>query len=146
MQHGGHTGNDTYRDFYAPRNPGTDSQNSYLGDDLRTVVNDLFCGMTLSRNPELWQRLPAEKQHELENTPEFVAIEEKLEQLTLKSNDDPAATDRRKELHAQKRKLVSDELRRCQKLQPRKLPSKGQEPEQVGHHCTQFTRTSQLMP
>jgi hypothetical protein len=72
--------------------------------------------MTLSRNPELWQSLPAEKQHELENTPEFIAIEEELEQLDFKSKDESTARDRRKELQAQKRKLVSEELRRCQKL------------------------------
>ena len=146
MQHGGHTSDDTYGDFYAPRNPGTDGQNSYLGDKPRTIINDRFRAMTLSRNPELWQSLPAEKQHKLENTPEFLAIEEELEQLALKTKDDPMARDRRKELHAQKRKLVSEELRRCQKLQPRKLAPKGQKQEQVGHHRTQFARTRQLMP
>lgn len=93
MQHGGHTGNDTYGDFYAPQNPGTDGQNSYLGDKPRTIVNDRFRAMTLSRNPELWQSLPAEKQHELENTPEFLAIEEELQQLTVKFKDDPVARD-----------------------------------------------------
>ena len=146
MQHGGHTGEDTYGDFYAPRNPGTDGQNSYLGDKPRTIVNDRFRAMTLSRNPELWQSLPAEKQHILENTSEFLAIEEELEQLAFKSKDGSVARDRRKELHAQKRKLVSEELRRCQKLQSRNLHLRGQKPEQLGHHRTQFTRTSQLMP
>ena len=127
-------------------NPGTDGQNSYLGDKPRTIVNDRFRAMTLSRNPELWQSLPAEKQHELENTPEFLAIEEELEQLAVKFKDDSVARDCRKELHAQKRKLVSEELRRCQKLQPKKLPSKGQKSEQVRHHLTQFSRTRRLMP
>ena len=61
--------------------------------------------MTLSRNPELWQSQPAEKQHELENSPEFIAIEEELEKLPFGLEDDPAARDRRrKELHTQKRK------------------------------------------
>ncbi|KAL8735401.1 MAG: hypothetical protein Q9166_000946 [cf. Caloplaca sp. 2 TL-2023] len=147
MQHGGgHTGNDTYGDFYAPRNPGTDGQNSYLGEKPRTIVNDRFRAMTLSRNPELWQSLPAEKQHKLENTPEFLAIEEELEQLAVKCKDDLLARERRKELHTQKRKLVSEELRRCQKLQFRKMASKGQKYEQVGHHFTQFSRTRQLIP
>lgn len=146
MQHGGHTGNDTYGDFYGPRNPGTDGQNSYLGDKPRTIVNDRFRAMTLTRNPELWQSLPAEKQHELENTPKFLAIEEELEQLAVKLKDDPIAKGRRKELQAQKRKLVSEELRRCQKTQPKKMPSKGQKVEQVGHRFTQFSRTRQLMP
>lgn len=89
--------------------------------------------------------IASREQHELENTPEFLAIEEELEQLAFKFKDDPVARDRRKELHAQKRKLVSEELCRCQKLQPRKLHSRGLKPEQVGHHRTQFARTSQLM-
>lgn len=147
MQHGGHTSANTYGDFYAPRNPGTDGQNSYLGDKPRTIVNDLFRAMTLSRNPELWQSLPAEKQHELENSPDFIAIEEELEKLSSKPKEDAAARDhRRKELYAQKRKLVSAELRKCQQLQPRKAPSKAQKTEQIGHHRTQFSRTKQLMP
>lgn len=114
-----------YSDFYAPRNPGTDGQNSYLGNKPRIIINNRFRAMTLSRNPELWQSLPAEKQYELENSPNFIAIEQELEKLSSEHKDDPVARDhRRRELHTQKRKLVSTELRRCQKLQPRKLPSK----------------------
>lgn len=45
--------------------------------------------MTLSRNPELWQSLPAEKQHELENSPDFIAIEQELERLSSEHKDDP---------------------------------------------------------
>lgn len=103
--------------------------------------------MTLSRNPELWQSLPAEKQHELENGPDFIAIEQEPDNLSSEHKDDPVARDRhRKELHTQKRKLVSAELRRCQKIQPRKPPSKLQKTEQIGHHRTQFTRAQQFMP
>jgi len=122
MQHGVHTSEDTYGDFYTPRNPGMDGQNSHLGNKPRTIVNNRFHAMTLSRNPELWQSLPAEKQHELENSPEFVAMEEELEQFSFKPKDNTAARDHRRELHAQKRKLVSEGLRRCQKLQLRNCP------------------------
>lgn len=89
MQHGGHTSDNTYGESYAPRNSGTDGQNSYLSDKARTMVNDRFRAMTLSRNPELWQSLPAEKQHELENTTEFLVTEKELEQLSSKPKDDP---------------------------------------------------------
>ena len=99
MQAGGHSGEDTYRDYYAPPNPGTDGQSAYLGDKPRTIVNNYFRSMTLSRNPELWQSLPAEKQHDLENSPEFIAIDEQLKALSLGSNDDSVTKDRRKELH-----------------------------------------------
>ena len=40
---------------------------------MGSIVSDLFRGMTIARNPELWQSLPAEKQDELESTPEFIA-------------------------------------------------------------------------
>jgi hypothetical protein len=102
--------------------------------------------MTLSRNPELWQSLPAEKQNELENSSEFIAIEKELETLTLRSKDDSETKDRRKELLTQKRKLVSDELRVFQKLQPRKHPSKAGEYGVGGHHRTLFQRFRGLMP
>jgi hypothetical protein len=60
----------------------------------------------------LWQSLLAEKQNELKSSPEFVAIEEELESLSLGSRDDPLIRDRRRELHALKRRLVSEELRK----------------------------------
>ncbi len=60
MKHGGHSSEGTFRDHYMPNN-GTDGQNSYLGGELRSIVTDLFRGMTLSRNLDLWQSLPAEK-------------------------------------------------------------------------------------
>ena len=136
----------TYRVFYAPNNSGTDGQNSYFGGELRSIVNDLFRGMTLSRNPELWQSLPAEKQHKLENTPEFVVIEEELKVLALPENTDSTAGNRRKTLNAQKRKLVSEELHKWQKLQPSNIPFSADGNDLIGYQRTQFHRTRCLMP
>jgi hypothetical protein len=93
-KYGGHRDENTYSDYYALENPGTDGQGSYFGDDLRTNVNDQFRSMTLSSNPELWQSLPAEKQNELKNSPEFIAIEEELENLSLDSRDDSTIRER----------------------------------------------------
>lgn len=101
--------------------------------------------MTLSRNPELWQALPAKKQDELENSPEFIAIEEGLEVLSLKPTDNSIARDRRKKLRAQKRKLVSEELRKFQKLQLRKLFSKTDKSDLKDHQRTRFPRVCDLM-
>lgn len=67
---------------------------------LRSIVNDRFRAMTLSRNPKLWQSLPTEKQNELETSPEFITIEAKLEAFSFGSTDDSTARDRRKELRA----------------------------------------------
>lgn len=54
MKHGEHRNRNTFRDSYIPNNAGTDSQGSYFGDELRSIVYDHFCSITLSRNPELW--------------------------------------------------------------------------------------------
>jgi hypothetical protein len=48
----------------------------------------------VSRNPELWQSLPAKEQDELENSPEFRTIEDELENLSLSSKDDLATKNR----------------------------------------------------
>jgi len=103
--------------------------------------------MTLSCNPELWQFLSVKKQHELENSLKFIIIEEKLKKLSFELKDNSVTRDRCcKELHMQKRKLVSAKLHRCQKLQLRKLFFKAQKMKQIRHHHTQFSQTKQLMP
>jgi hypothetical protein len=104
--------------------------------------------MALSHNPDLWQSLEAEKQNELENSPEFIAIEKELEDLPLESRN------RRNELRAQKRKLVSEELRKCQRFQQRRLSSKadkgdkrvmmGPSPRSISLHPRSDARTRPL--
>jgi hypothetical protein len=54
----------------------------------------------MSCNLELWQSLPAKEQDELENSPEFKAIEDELEDLSLSSKDDLVTKNQRKELQA----------------------------------------------
>ena len=98
MKHGGHRDERTYCDSYMPNNAGTDLQGGYFDGKVRSIVNDRFRGLTLHRNPELWQALPARKQYELENSPEFTAIEEEIEALAAKAKTDSAAKDRRNAL------------------------------------------------
>ena len=112
---------------------------------LRSIVNDRFCAMTLSRNPKWWQSLPAEKQNELETSPEFITIEAELEALSLGSTNDSTARDCLKKLRAQK-KLVLDELRKFQKLQRQKLSSKADKSNLTSHHRTRYTRICGLIP
>lgn len=66
--------------------------------------------MTLSRKPDLWQFLLAEKRCDLEASPEFIATSQQLE--TLKRKPGSTKQDRRK-FYAQKQKLVTAELRKC---------------------------------
>ncbi len=90
--------------------------------------------------------VPAEKQHKLENAPEFVAIEEELKVLALPENTDSTAGNRRKALSARKRKLVSEELHKWQKLQPSNVPFSADGNDLIGYQRTQFHRTRCLMP
>jgi len=128
------------------KNAGTDLQGGYFDGALRSIVNDRFRGLTLHRNPELWQALPARKQHELENGPEFIAIEDEIDALAPKTKTDPAARDRRQALMADRRKLLSEELCRFQKLQPSKLLASPDDAELMGYHRSQFHRVRRLMP
>jgi hypothetical protein len=48
----------------------------------------------------LWQSLPVKEQDKLENSPEFRAIEDELENLSLSFKDDLVTKNWRKELQA----------------------------------------------
>ncbi|KAK3169331.1 hypothetical protein OEA41_008714 [Lepraria neglecta] len=146
MKHGGHKDERTFGDSYMPNNAGTDLQGGYFDGKLRSIVNDRFRGLTLHRNPELLQTLPAREQHKLENSPGFTTLEDEIEALAPEAKTDPAAKDRRGALMAEKRKLVSEELLKCQKLQPSKLLSNADDADLTGYHRTQFHRVRRLMP
>ena len=79
--HAGHMMTGSPENYYRPRNLWKDGQAAYFGDAPLSLVIDLFRAMTLSRNLELRQSLPAEKQHGLESSAEFTEIEEKLDRL-----------------------------------------------------------------
>jgi hypothetical protein len=70
--------------------------------------------MSLSRNPELWQSLPAKKKHDLENRLDFVALDEEIKNLKGKAGS--ANRDRRQKLYIQISRLVAAELCKYQKL------------------------------
>jgi len=97
---------------------GGHKQDAYFGDnEMRTIVSDYFRSLTLRRNPNLWQSLPAERQHELEGSPEWTSLEYELEALSLVP-EDSAVKNRRRALNKQKRKLVDCELAKFRRLQP----------------------------
>ncbi|KAL8922150.1 MAG: hypothetical protein Q9208_005345 [Pyrenodesmia sp. 3 TL-2023] len=140
MKHGEHKDERTYCDNYQPNNAGTDLQGGYFDGKLRSLVNDRFRGLTLHRNPELL------KQHELEKSLEFTTLENEIKALAPKAKTDPAAKDRRGAPMVEKRKLVSKELLKCQKLQPNKLLSSADDADLMGYHRIQFHRVRCLMP
>lgn len=115
MKYAGQKDANAYNNHYQPNNSGTDGQGSYFGSQVRTVVNDLFRGLRLERNPQLLQSLPAEKFHELKMSLDFVATEEELAGLLGKQ--DPYSISRRSQLYAKRRKQIDRHLKQCRKLQ-----------------------------
>jgi len=126
-----------------------DGQNSFLNQPLRTDFIEDMRGISLHCNPELWQSLPAKMQHELQQRPDFIALQEKLTNL---NNNITTTTDeetgrklraQRKDLYAEKQQLINDELKKCRKSQPRKYPSQG---GQKDCHRSFFNRVRHMMP
>jgi len=108
-------------------------------------VNDRFRGLSLSRNPNLWQSLPAEKQHEFESSPEIFALKDEL--AALKGKKDAASTARQRALYPQRRTLIAQELRKWQKLQPYRVESsEAEKTHLMAYHRTIFRRTRFLTP
>jgi hypothetical protein len=100
IKYGGYTDKNTHRDYYALNNTEVNGQNAYLGAPVHSLSSNLFQGLTVSCNPELWQSLLTKEQDKLENSPEFKAIKDKLENLSLSFKDDLTTKNQRKELQA----------------------------------------------
>ncbi|RYP53371.1 hypothetical protein DL768_001616 [Monosporascus sp. mg162] len=137
MVYAGHTDPNTLPMHYLPRN-GADGQAAYHGRERRALVLDLFRGLTIPRNPRLWQCLPAKKQYECESCPEMMRINQEL--LKWQGKTDNKSLIERKKLYAEKRQLVTRKLRNWQKNQPIKHD------DPPGYHRAIFDRVRFLMP
>lgn len=144
MKHAGQKDPNTYNNHYQPNNSGTDGQGSYFGTKVRTVVNDLFRGLTVARNPQLVQSLPAAQREALKTSPEFATIEEEL--TTLLGQRDKKSTSRRTKLYAEKRKLADRELRKWQKAQAYQPNNTRGYNDPPCYHRSLFNRVRFLMP
>jgi hypothetical protein len=143
-KHAGQKGSDTFRDHYLP-NLTADGQASYFGTEVRPLVNDLFLSLTLPRNPQLDQSLPAEKKHEFENSQDCIDLDKEMASLIGKT--DPDSIKDRRNLYERRRKLEGKALRKWQRVQPNTLePGQVENPALEGHHRTIFRRTRFLMP
>jgi hypothetical protein len=143
MVHAGHQSETTHRRHYAPNN-GTDGQAAYTGDEVRTHISDLFRGSSLTRNPDLWQTLPAERRWQLENREDYLEIERALQNLKGSSE---AVKKERQDLHNDKRNLIKAELDKCRKDQPcRPLCEEVDRTYTMGSHRSWFSRACRMMP
>ena len=137
MVYAGHTDPNTVPRHYLSRN-GADGQQVYFGSKGRTLVGDLFRGLTVPRNPRLWQCLPSEKQYMLEGAPEFRRLEEQI--AILEGARDKESIRSRKALYNEKRRLEDQELRDWQKRQPIKYD------DPPGYHRAIFDRVRFMTP
>ncbi|KAK5188855.1 hypothetical protein LTR96_010859 [Exophiala xenobiotica] len=146
MGHGGQWNERTHRQHYQPNNPGTDGQDAYLRGKIRTIVADLFRGMTVARNPDLFHCLPAEKKAELEASPEFTSMDSELKFLKTQ----PPSQDRdrrRREIYRDRQKMRKKGLRHAQKAQPCERPWEAKaEIRSIGGYRSRFQRIRHLMP
>ncbi|KAF8862713.1 hypothetical protein BDZ45DRAFT_585016 [Acephala macrosclerotiorum] len=126
-----------------------DGQNSFLNQPCRTDFIEDMRGISLHCNPELWQSLPAKMQHELQQRPDYIALQEEITSL---NNNITTATDeetgrklraRRKDLYTERQQLIKEELKKCRKSQPRKHSSQG---NQGDRHRSFFNRVRHMMP
>jgi hypothetical protein len=119
-----------------PRNA-ADGQGAYLGSQGRSHVLELFRGLSLPRNPNVWQCLPAEKQYKVHNSQESLDLNEEMH--ALKGVTDKESTSRRNMLYRRKRHLLNEKLREWQKQAQR-------DSDQAGYHRSIFDRVRFMMP
>ena len=84
MGFAGHTDPNTFLNSYMAPVSTVDSQASFLGQTLRRDHIEDFRGMSLRRNPQLQQSLPAKMRYDLERRSDFIALEKEIETSTKK--------------------------------------------------------------
>ena len=104
----GHSDSNTLAQHYMLRNA-ADGQGAYLDSQGRSHVLELFRGLSLLRNPNVWQCFPAEKQYEVHNSQESLDLNEEIH--VLKGLTDKESTSRRNMLYQRKRQLLNAKLR-----------------------------------
>ncbi|KAH8659479.1 hypothetical protein BGZ61DRAFT_499816 [Ilyonectria robusta] len=119
MVYAGHTDPNTLPKHYLPRNS-ADGQAAYHGQKRRGIC------------------LPAKKQFEFENSPEFIRINKEL--VKRRGTSDSKSSQERIKLYAEKRKMLAKELRDWQKRQPVKHD------DAPGYHRAIFDRVRFMMP
>jgi hypothetical protein len=151
MKFSGQLGADVFRKYYMAEGS-VDGQNSFLNQPLRRDYLESFRRMSMQCNPKLWQELPAQMQYELERRPDFVALEEQIDDLTkeIKTADEEASRElqaRRHKLHKERQRLTLEELKKRRQSQARTHQSRGTyEPSQGDRHRSFFDRVRYIMP
>jgi hypothetical protein len=145
----GHINPGTFLNSYMAQLSTVDGQASFLGQRLRRDHIEDLRGLSLRRHPQLQQFLPAKIRHNLERRPDFISVQEDINNLTEKIAQEDSKQDRarRQQLYSRKRHIIVAELRKHQELQPRRLESHtAYESHLEDYHHSFFNRTRHLMP
>jgi hypothetical protein len=152
MKFAAHTNHKTLPIDYLSSISGVDGMASFLNLPLRSDQAEDFRSMTVGRNPELFLSLPAKAQHELQQRPEYVAITEEIERLSLemRAAGTQSATcellrTQRNRLFEQRRMLESEELDRARRAQERIHPSEREGLFHLDRHRSLFGRVRHMM-
>lgn len=137
-----------FRKSYIPGMITVDGQASFLEQPPRKDYHEDLRGMSLRRQPQLWQALPATLKADLERRPDFVALDAEIEVLTAKigstgQEDSQQERARRKDLYEQRRQLTGMELQAWRK---KRSSERTHDTSFVDHHRTRFNRFRHLMP
>jgi hypothetical protein len=114
MKYAGQTDPSTHNNHYAP-NLAADGQGAFFSGETRPAVLNLFRDLSVPRNAQLCQELPAEQKEKFERSHNVVNI--KTELANLGGCTDTESVTRRRELYRQLRSLEAKELRIWQKAQ-----------------------------
>lgn len=137
MKYASHSDPNTLPKHYMPQNC-ADGQAAYHGRPRRMLVLDHFRTLTIPRNPNLWQCLPAKRQHEFARKEDVVQITYKL--ATNRGRPGTEWQNERKELYLKKRALHTAEIRIWRKNQPIRHS------DPPGYYRATFDRVRFMMP
>ncbi|OCK73076.1 hypothetical protein K432DRAFT_365291 [Lepidopterella palustris CBS 459.81] len=118
MKFAGQRDPSVFRQSYMHAMSTVDGQGSFLGTELRRDHIEGWRSMSLRRQPQLWQSLPAKEQYSLEQRPDFAEIGDKIRSLTEEIRLTGAEETkrvlqaRRQELYERRRYLTIAELNR----------------------------------
>ncbi|KAK0723569.1 hypothetical protein B0T26DRAFT_642853 [Lasiosphaeria miniovina] len=151
MKFAAHTNKMTLTRDYLSSITVVDGLAGFLKLPLRSDQAEDFRSMTVNRNPELLQSLPAKTHDQLRQREDYVAITKKIDDLTLEiscAQKGAAARDLKSErgqLYEQRRVLEEEELNRIRGDQERIHPSECKEKVYVDQHRSRFDRLRHMM-
>jgi hypothetical protein len=120
-----------------PRNA-ADGQQTFFGDKGRDHVLELFRGMTVPRNPKMWQCLPALEQYKFKRKRKCRRLDRKI--ARLQGQADQKSIRRAQNLRRKRRQLGEKKLRAWQKKQ------NASPDDSPGYHRAIFDRVRSLVP